>query len=124
MKYVSEITGKTYNTENDCLEAEKAFKETQLKQKAEKEKLTAEIQIKKETLQATPGNQNLQVTVEQNVTYGLLGLITLFHSNTYNSAAAYIFRRKQVFIFNQDSTRRWKVSKLFQKPAANSIHFI
>jgi len=42
MKYVSEITKKAYNTEQECLDAEKAFKEAEAKALAEKEKKTAE----------------------------------------------------------------------------------
>lgn len=39
MKYVSEITGKTYNTEKECLEAEFKIKEEQNKEKIRKERL-------------------------------------------------------------------------------------
>ena len=42
MKYVSEITGKTYDSEKDCLEAEKIFKEKEKKKKAAEEKKAAE----------------------------------------------------------------------------------
>ena len=42
MKYVSEITGKTYDSEKDCLEAEKIFKEEEKKKKAAEEKKAAE----------------------------------------------------------------------------------
>ena len=42
MKYVSEITGKTYDSEKDCLEAEKIFKEEEKKKKEAEEKKAAE----------------------------------------------------------------------------------
>lgn len=42
MKYVSEITHKTYNTEKECLEAEKVFQEKQEKAMVEKKKKDAE----------------------------------------------------------------------------------
>ena len=37
MKYVSELTGKTYNTEKECLEDEELFRQRNLKEKEEKE---------------------------------------------------------------------------------------
>ena len=42
MKYVSEITGKAYDSEKDCLEDEKIFKEKEKKKKAAEEKKAAE----------------------------------------------------------------------------------
>ena len=42
MKYVSELTKKTYDSEEACLKAEKEFKEAKAKAKAEKEKKDAE----------------------------------------------------------------------------------
>ncbi len=42
MKYVSEITKKAYNTEKECLEAEKIFQEKQEKALVEKKKKDAE----------------------------------------------------------------------------------
>lgn len=45
MKYFSELTNKTYNSEAECIEAEKAFKEEELKKA---EKLNATSKRKKE----------------------------------------------------------------------------
>lgn len=42
MKYVSEITKKAYDSEKECLAAEKEFKEKQEAAKAKKEKIAAE----------------------------------------------------------------------------------
>ena len=42
MKYVSEITKKAYDTEKECLEAEKIFQEKQEKALVEKKKKDAE----------------------------------------------------------------------------------
>lgn len=42
MKYVSEITGKTYNSEKECLDAEKAHVEAETKKKAVEKKKAAE----------------------------------------------------------------------------------
>lgn len=41
MKYVSEITGKVYNTEDECLKAEKDFAEAKAKAEAEEKAKTA-----------------------------------------------------------------------------------
>ena len=38
MKYVSELTGKTYNTASECIDAENDYKAMKAKEKAEKEK--------------------------------------------------------------------------------------
>lgn len=37
MKYVSELTGKTFNTEKECLEDDELFKQKNLKEQEEKE---------------------------------------------------------------------------------------
>ena len=37
MKYVSELTGKSFNTEKECLEADELFRQKNLKEKEEKE---------------------------------------------------------------------------------------
>ena len=43
MKYISEITGKTYNTADECIEAEKAFAETKKTESQRKKELCAKI---------------------------------------------------------------------------------
>ena len=42
MKYYSEITNKTYNTEKECIEAEQAIVKAREEKKAKKEKLPKE----------------------------------------------------------------------------------
>lgn len=42
MKYISEKTGKTYDTADECLKAEKAYDKAVAEEKARKEKLTSE----------------------------------------------------------------------------------
>ncbi len=57
MKYVSEITGKTYNSEKQCLEAEKVFVETEKEKKATRVKRAKEVE------------EAYQKAVEANKTY-------------------------------------------------------
>ena len=57
MKYVSEITGKTYNSEKQCLEAEKVFVETEKEKKAPRVKRAKEVE------------EAYQKAVEANKTY-------------------------------------------------------
>ena len=64
MKYVSEITQKAYDTEIECLEAEKAYQETQAKAIAEKEKLAA-----KRTKKAKKVEEAYKQVVEANRAY-------------------------------------------------------
>lgn len=64
MKYVSEITGKAYNSEKECLEAEKVFVETEKKKKAAEEKKAAE-----RTKRAKEVEEAYQTAVNANKAY-------------------------------------------------------
>jgi hypothetical protein len=52
MKYVSELTGKTYNTASECIDAENDYKAMKAKEKAEKEKKANERKERAEEVKA------------------------------------------------------------------------
>lgn len=53
MKYFSELTNKTYNTEDECLKAEHSYKKEQKRIQDEIEKAVAEKKAKDEAIQAS-----------------------------------------------------------------------
>ena len=59
MKYVSELTGKSFNTEKECLEDDELFKRRNLKEKEEKELHRKKVEEASENLSKAYENYEL-----------------------------------------------------------------